>query len=101
VSARNEGVRRQDAARLFAVLVGDNGPLCRTGVGAQNDAIFEETADDGCARASRDGLHNALVRKMSVPVNTEMRKRSSLERPPPPSTHRVSFAKSNPERWWI
>ena len=30
-----------------------------------------------------------------------MSKRSSLERPPPPSTHRVSFAKSNPERWWI
>ena len=42
---RKDRGRRQDAARRLTVLVGDNGPLRPTGVGAESDFIFEETAD--------------------------------------------------------
>ena len=43
--------RCQGTTDLFAVLVSDDVTLCGTRVCTEHDAILEETADDGRARA--------------------------------------------------
>ena len=52
---------------LLAVLVRDDGTLCRPGVRAKDDAILEETADDGGTGASGFGERDAALGQEVVP----------------------------------
>ena len=52
----------RSGTHLLAVLVRDNRSLCRTRIGAEDDAVPEETTDDRSTRARRLGqLHAALL----------------------------------------
>ena len=53
---------------LLAVLVRDDGALCRPGVRAEDDAILEETADDGGTGAGGFGERDAALGQEVVPA---------------------------------
>lgn len=75
---------------LFAVFVGDDGPLCGACVCTKDDAIVEETADDGGAGACCLGQTQALVGEVVVAADSQRRRHQNKP------THRSSLVKSKP-----
>lgn len=62
------GKGKETPTHFFAVLVGDDGALCRTRVGAEYNSIFEEAPDDGRSRARCLGQGEALACQKVVSV---------------------------------
>lgn len=54
---------------LFTVLVGNDGALCGTRVGAQHDSLIKQTSHDGRTSARRLWQRNALFAEKVVAGN--------------------------------
>ena len=55
---------------LFAVLVGNYVSFSRTGVGTQDNPVFEETADDCCPGTGRLGKRDPAICQEVVSVQS-------------------------------
>ena len=53
---------------LFAILIGNDVAFSRTGVCAEDDPVFEETANDGGPGAGRLGKRDPAISEEVVPV---------------------------------